>query len=201
MRKIINNKAPVYLQDLLPDTVRATSSYDLRNSANFEVPFTRLCSFETSFFPSTLKLWNELDLCIRSIPSTSQFKSSIRNLLPKPLNYLSAGERKFNIILTKLSHRSSSLKSDLFNINIIDNRNCSCGAEVENAEHYFFGCPLYDVERDRLFRSLPQNYNITFDFIVNGCVTLSYESNKCDIISVLKFIRDARRFEVLIGNV
>ena len=66
LHKIINNKAPVYLQDLLPDTVGATSSYDLRNSANFKLPFTRLCSF----FPSTLKLWNELDLWIRSIPST-----------------------------------------------------------------------------------------------------------------------------------
>ena len=195
MHKSINNKAPVYLQNLLPDTVGATSSYDLRNSANFEVPFTRLCSFETSFSPSTLKLWNELDLSIRSIPSTSQFKSSISNLPPRPLNYLSADERKFNIILTRLRHRSSNLKSDLFNINIIDNRNCSCGAEVENAEHYFFECPLYDVERDRLFRNLPQNNNITFDFIVSGCATLRYESNKYNIIPVLKFIRDLRRFE------
>ena len=82
LHKIIDNKAPVYLQDLLPDTVGASSSYNLRN--NFEVPFTRLCSFEFSFFPSTLKLWNELDLCIRSISSTSQFKSSVRNLPPKP---------------------------------------------------------------------------------------------------------------------
>ena len=146
LHKIINNKAPIYLQDLLPDIVGAISCYDLRNSDNFEVPFTRLCSFETSFFPSTLKLWNELDLCIRNIPSTSQFKSSVRNLPPKPLNYLSAGERKFNIILTRLRHRSSSLKSDLFTINIIDNRKCRCGAEVENAEHYFFECLLYDVE-------------------------------------------------------
>ena len=167
----------------------------MRNSANFEVPFTSLCSFETSFFPSTLNLWNELDLCIRSIPSTSQFKSSVRNLPPKPLNYLSACERKFNIILTRLRHRSSSLKSDLFNINIIDNRNCSCGAEVENAEHYFFECPLYNVEQDRLFRNLPQNYNITFHFIVKDCATLSYESNKYNIKLVLKFIRDSRRFE------
>ena len=167
----------------------------MRNSANFEVPFTRLCSFEFSFFPSTLKLWNELDRCIRSIPSTSQFKSSVRNLPPKPLNYLSADERKFNIILIRLRHRRSSLQSDLFNINKIDNRNCSCGAEVENAEHYFIECLLYDVERDRLFRSLPKNYNITFDFIVNGCAILSYESNKYNTISVLKFIRDSRRFE------
>ena len=72
-----------------------------------------------------------------------------------------------------------------------------CGAEVENAENYFFECPLYDVERDRLFRSLPQIYNITFNYIVDGCATLSYESNEYNIIyvSLLKFIRDSRRFE------
>ena len=62
---LITFKAPVYLQDLLPDTVGATFSYDLRNSANFEVPFTRLCSCETSFFPSTLKLWNELEVFLQ----------------------------------------------------------------------------------------------------------------------------------------
>ena len=59
----------------------------------------------------------------------------------------------------------------------------------------FFECPLHDVEQGRLFRSLPQNYNITFEFIVNGCASNSYESNKYNIISVLKFIRDSREFE------
>ena len=92
-------------------------------------------------FPINIEIMNKLDMYILSIPSTSQLKSSVRNLPPKHLNYLSAGERKLNIILARLRHRSS-LKSNLFNIKIIDNRNCSCGAEVENAEH----CPLYDVE-------------------------------------------------------
>ena len=56
--------------------------------------------------------------------------------------------RKFNIILTRFRHSSRSLKSDLFSINILDNRNSSCRAEIEYAEHYFFECLLYDVERD-----------------------------------------------------
>ena len=52
MYKILNNEAPLYLSDLLPRRVEAASNYNLRNSQNFEIPFTRLCSFETSFFPS-----------------------------------------------------------------------------------------------------------------------------------------------------
>ena len=45
----------------------------LRNSSNFEIPFARLCSYD--FFPSTLKLWNEILLYIRS--SVYQFKVNV----------------------------------------------------------------------------------------------------------------------------
>ena len=41
-----------------------------------------------------------------------------------------------NLVKMILRHRSSRIKSDLLNTNIIDNRN-SC-AEIKNAEHYFF---------------------------------------------------------------
>ena len=51
--KIVNNEAPSYLNDLLPNTVNAASNYNLRNTLNFEIPFARLCSYENSFFPST----------------------------------------------------------------------------------------------------------------------------------------------------
>ena len=54
---------------------------------------------------------------------------------------------------------------------------------------------LYQMLKDISFRSLRLNYNITVDFIVKGCATLSYESNKYNIISALKFIRDSRIFK------
>ena len=55
MYKIVNNDAPSYLTDLLPRRVDAVSNYNLRNSQNFEIPFARVCSCESSFFPSTLR--------------------------------------------------------------------------------------------------------------------------------------------------
>ena len=143
MYKIVNNEAPSYLNDLLPNMVNAASNYNLRNRLNFEIPFARLCSYENSFFPSTLKLWNELPLNIRSSSSVSQFKANVRSPHLKPPNYLNAGERKYNILLTRLRLNCSSLNSDLFNVNIIQYSNCSCGALTENVSHFFFECPLY----------------------------------------------------------
>ena len=57
MYKIVKTEAPLYLSDLHPRRVEAASNYNLRNSQNFEIPFTRLCSF----FPYTIRLWNNLD--------------------------------------------------------------------------------------------------------------------------------------------
>ena len=46
---------------------------------------------------------------------------------------------------------------------------------MENSDFFFFlNGLIYDNNRDRLFRSLSQNYKITFGFIVNGCATLRY---------------------------
>ena len=80
MYKIVNNETPSYLHDLLPNRVNETSNYNLRNRHDFEIPFSRLCSFESSFLPSTLKIWNEIDLEIRSSPTLLQFKGHIKSI-------------------------------------------------------------------------------------------------------------------------
>ena len=36
-----------------------------------------------------------------------------------------------------IRHRCSSLKADIFRVNIINNPSCSCGSPFECAEHYF----------------------------------------------------------------
>ena len=63
----------LYLAEDLLDRVHAASNYNsncnLRNSQNFEIPFARLCSFQSSFFPSTLRLWNNTEESIRSAPN------------------------------------------------------------------------------------------------------------------------------------
>ena len=54
--KIVNGDAPSYLTDLLQNRVNYINAYNLRNRNDFEIPFSRLCSYETSYFSLTLKL-------------------------------------------------------------------------------------------------------------------------------------------------
>ena len=96
MYRIVNADAPAYLTDLMPNRVSDMSNYNLRNNQDFNIPFTRLCSFETSFFPSTLKLWNDLDPHIRCSPSLLQFKRAITHKR-KATSFLIRGDRSTEI--------------------------------------------------------------------------------------------------------
>ena len=111
MYKINKTETHSYLNDLLPSLVNDVSNYNLRNNTNYNLPFL-LCSYETSYFSSTLKLWNDFNTETCNIPSLLQFKSSIRHQPPRVDRHLSVGERKYNIILTRIRHRCSS--SSLF---------------------------------------------------------------------------------------
>ena len=83
MFKIVNNDVPSYLLDLLPNRVNETNICNLRNNTDFAIPFTRLCSYESSFFPSTLKLWNDLDTPIRNLPTLPNSKQILRLYVKK----------------------------------------------------------------------------------------------------------------------
>ena len=146
------------------------------------------------FFPSTLKLWNELPLNIRNSSSVSQFKANVRSPHLKPPNYLYVGGRKYDILLTRLRLNCSSLNSDLFNVNIIQYSNCGCGALTENVNHFFFECPLYTQPRNSLLAQLIPNNIVTLDLLLNGNTLLDYDSNKNVILAVLHFIKSTRRF-------
>lgn len=194
MYKIVNNEAPTYLKDLLPNTVNDASTYNLRNSSNYNIPFSRLCSFQSSFFPSTLRLWNDLGIQIRASQSLSQFKGNIKKQPLKIIDYLSVGDRKTNIILTRLRHKCSSLNADLFKVNIIPYSNCDCGAQLESAEHFFFECNLFTAQRQRLIGTLKPNLLLNLDLLTNGTSLCDFDENKNIILAVLKFIKDTHRF-------
>ena len=106
---------------------------------------------ENSYVPSTLKLWNELDQQVRTLPTISRFKSNIKTIPDKIPDYTNVGERKDNIMLTCIRHRSSSLKADLYGVNIIPSPACSCGAPIENADHYFFLNVPYILTKETIF--------------------------------------------------
>ena len=105
------------------------------------------------------------------------------------------GERRHNFILTRIRHRCSSLKADLFRVNIINNPSCSCGAPFESAEHYFFECELYNEQRNVLLKNLNPIINVSFPILTSGAPDCNIETNKMIIQTSIKYIKDTHRFD------
>jgi hypothetical protein len=76
----------------------------------------------TSFIPSTVSLWNNLDLNVRNSPNISYSKSRIKEKTVKSPEYHGEGSRKLSILHARLRHQCSSLNSDLYRINITNDR-------------------------------------------------------------------------------
>ena len=135
-----------------------------------------------------------MDLSIRNSSTLVEFKAKLRNQdqKDKANDILSIGERKHSIILTRIRHNCSSLNADLNRVNIVPSSACSCGANFETAQHYFFECRNYTNQRYNLlsFASV-----VTLDTLVYGCSTLDNERNKLIINAVLVYIKDSKRFD------
>jgi hypothetical protein len=104
MFKIVTAKAPVYLQDLLPDRVNARTRYNLRNRGDLQVPFARLEKYSYSFFPSAVRLWNTLPNDIKQANTEYSFKSRYIKKYPRPKtrSYFYQGSRFANVAAAKM---------------------------------------------------------------------------------------------------
>jgi hypothetical protein len=132
--------------------------HNLRNNENYTTLKSRLRMSMTSFIPSTVSWWNNLDLTVRNSSNISCFKSRIKENTGKFPEYHGEGSRKISILHARLRHQCSSLISDLYRINIINDPKCQCGAPYENSIHYLMECPLYQTERYCLFRNLTETH-------------------------------------------
>ena len=103
-------------------------------------------------------------------------------------------------MLTRIRHRSSSLKAYLYGVNIIPSPACSCGAPIKNADHYFFECPLYINQRNNLFVNLNRLQINDADVAVLTTGSHNYDENinRSIIQFAIKLIKDSQRFEWLI---
>jgi hypothetical protein len=57
-------------------------------------------------------------------------------------SFYNIGDRKTNIIHTKLRHRCSGLNAGLYRVNLKNDTRCVCGHLFEDAIHFFLECPL-----------------------------------------------------------
>ena len=65
--KIHHQDCPSYLNDCLSPYQRDVRQRNLRTDSDYRQPFTRLQLFSNSFFPSAIRLWNNLESNIRNL--------------------------------------------------------------------------------------------------------------------------------------
>lgn len=196
--RIHNGRVPGYLSDCLTPIIGNTNRYNLRNQENYVHPQTRIETFSRSFIPSTTILWNSLDLRLRNIPTLDNFKRVLKNQNPtiQPPSYYSYGNRKLNILHTRLRHMSSTLKADLFRVGIVADQRCSCGWPVEDSIHFFLECPLYTVQRGQYIDILPDTGEDKITLILFGSYVLDRNANVANFETIQQFIRHSGRFSL-----
>ena len=153
MFKIMNEKAPSYLINLIPKhetTIRA------RNN-NIPLYKCRKNCFRNSFFSSTLNDWLNLDINIRNSEFITLFKcrllSFIRPVQNSIYNIFDPKGLKF---LTRLRLGLSHLNAHRFRHNFQDSLNplCSCSLETEDTSHYLLHCHHFSNHRAHLMNSV-----------------------------------------------
>ena len=110
-----------------------------------------------------IKLWNKLDINTRKLCDLKTFKSCVTNSLVSNLLYY-GNVKSLGFIHSQLRMCCSDLKAHLFNLHVVDSPMCFCTMGVEDSFHYSFICPLYNIERIKLFiNNIHQLCNLSLD--------------------------------------
>ena len=163
-------------------------------------------TFKNSFFPSSIKEWNNLDPQIRISKSISTFKhNNLKFIRPKPNKVYYCHIPKGIKLLTRLRLSLSHVREHKFKHNFQDCLNplCLCGNEIETSTHYLLHCPTYTNERLTLLNKIKSiNCSIlessdaaVTKILLFGDNTLSNSSNTIILNSTIKCIISTQRFE------
>ena len=191
--KMINGLSPQYLLDLVPATIDSSSNYNLRNSNNIHLVNARTALYYNSFLPSVVRDWNNIPDDRRNVDSVIAFKNVLSRDKPiVPKHYL-FGNRKEQILHTRLRTNCSALNYDLYMKNIIDSPLCRCN-NIETVKHFFLDCPNYNNQRITLMQTVSRFCAITLDTLLYGNSTLSLQANSDIFEAVQLFLKQTNRF-------
>ena len=102
--KIFSNLSPSYLSSLVPQPVNAASAYNLRNQKIFKA-----CSHVL-----TIRDWSNIPLDTRNSGSIETFKRKLNHDATYVPKYYFTGNRKLQVLHTRLRTNCSSLHHDRF---------------------------------------------------------------------------------------
>ena len=193
--KIVNGLAPRHLENTLHSHTQHTHGHYTRQQDNIRHILARTDTYRNSFFPHSIRLWNNLNSSIRTASSLNTFKSSLNLVyaVPKRNPYYSLGSRSVNSILSSMRTKCSQLKNDLFQNGILLQDKCTCGLS-ETQYHYFFECGNYTIHRDRLIMETLHICRLTLSIILHGNPDSTTSENKILFNAVSKYVIESKRF-------
>ena len=208
--KIHNSLTPQYLHVWIPQPV--VNQYRLRSIENavLPIPYSRLSSTRSAFIHSTVKLWNNLDISIRSADTLNTFKNRVTThcnkhfnprFIPSLYSFYPTGTAPVHHCRLRLG--LSALNFHRFTYNFIEDKACpNCNSTREDTSHFLFTCPAYADPRavlmENLRNCLPQNITsnntVLENVLIFGSHDLDFETNMTVFQEVFRFLDATGRF-------
>ena len=186
--------------DLVPPTVQETTRYSLRNSGHIQNYRASTNLFLDSFFPATIRAWNNLPAETKEASTLTIFKSFLNRNTQTPPKYFNAGTRLGQILHARLRMDCSSLNSDLYRKHIIPSPSCRCGG-FESVQHFFFSRPNFSVARERYLPADLRSYSVK---ALHGKTNLTSQENitKTRLFKYIEnFTSKTENFKMKISNI
>ena len=177
-----------------------------RENVLHEIP-CRASRFLNSFYPDTIRSWNNIGYEFRNCSSLSKFKSKLLNLIRPPKKSIFGIHDHCGIkLIFQLRVGLSPLKGHKKNHNFLDTPSaiCDCGGGKEDTIHFFTECALFATIRTNLMRSISNilTHN-NLEHLSHAELTQLYlygQSNlgktlNCLVLQAsIKYIHDTKRF-------
>ena len=208
---------PEYLHSVcrtsIENNLDGSHRYNLRNRNDLRLFLCKTSTYIRSYFPTSIRDWNNLPLSVRSAVSLHNFKDKLK-LKPRGSNkkLFSCGSRYARVNHTRLRLGLSGLNQHRYNYKFIDNPACpNCSYPSEDIGHFFFDCNRYCLEREELFSAFAAkiapgvHYSLIMSSdendrfyllhgLLNGLPDLSFEDNIEVFRNVHAFISKTKGF-------
>ena len=204
--KILNNLTPSYMIEPIPPLRQ--SNYTLRNPDVIGRIMARTEKFKSSFYPSCLTEWNELDPEIRLAPSVTVFKKKLLSIIRPPAKSVFGIHDPMGLShLTQLRVGLSKLNFHKFRHDFKDTVNPMCPTNdgVEDTEHFLLLCPSFAVQRQNLLAEIlpllrPYGYanlsnEVLMQLLLYGDENLPNDVNRNILELTLQFIKETGRLD------
>ena len=211
--KIVHSLTPLYLRQACTIIPHNTDNYQLRRNNSFLLPIIKKEIFSKSYFPKTIRDWNNLSNDIKQSLTLTESKTKIENMYePLKVNKLfSHGHGWPKINHCRLRLGLSHLKKHFYNYNLINSPYCEnndCLRLQETPAHCFLFCPKYHSQRRRMLTRISDlcfpgfncNMVITImpdhlcNILLEGSSDLSLSENRTVFKLIFDFIKETGRF-------